>query len=131
MKLIKNILIAAGIILLLIGVTYIIMRAPSMYNVALWRAAKPNMTPIQAAINLFVRHTGKYPNTLDDLMIPPSFPAASWKGPYIKVRFLYDPWNRPYIYEPNSSDPKNYDLISYGKDGKPGGKGYNADIYNK
>jgi general secretion pathway protein G len=131
MKLIKKILITAGIILLLAGVPYIIMRAPSIYNAALWRSAKPNMAPIQAAINLFVSHTGKYPNTLDDLMTPPSLPAASWKGPYIKVQFLYDPWNRPYIYVPNLSNPKNYDLISYGADGKPGGKGYNEDVSNK
>ncbi len=131
MKLIKNLLIAAGIILLLTGVLYIIIHAPSMYNAALWRSAKPGMAPIQTAINLFVSHTGKYPNTLDDLMVSPSLLAASWQGPYIKVKFLYDPWNRPYIYVPNLSDPKNYDLISYGADGKLGGEGYDKDIYNK
>ncbi len=131
MKLAKNIFIATVIILLLTGIVYFIMRAPSMYKAALWRSAKLQMTPIQTAISLFVKHTGKYPNTLDDLLTPPSYTGASWQGPYIKVQILYDPWNRPYIYVPNLSDPNNYDLISYGADGKPGGEDYNKDISNK
>ena len=131
MKLVKNIFIAAGIILLLIGVPYFITRVPSMYNAALWNMAKPKMAPVQTAISLFVSHTGKYPNTLDDLMIPPSYAGTSWQGPYIKVQALYDPWNRPYIYVPNLADPKSYDLISYGADGKPGGEDYDKDISNK
>jgi general secretion pathway protein G len=131
MKVMKKIVIAAGIILLLIGVPYFIMRVPSIYNAALCRAAKPKMAPIQNAINLFIKHTGKYPNTLDELMAPPPFAGASWQGPYIKPQFLYDPWNRPYIYVPNLANPKNYDLISYGADGKLGGEGYDKDISNK
>jgi general secretion pathway protein G len=131
MKSVTNMLIVAVILLMLIGVSYFIMRFPSIYNAALWSTAKPKMAPIQAAISLFVSHTGKYPNTLDDLMIPPSYAGTSWQGPYLKVQALYDPWNRPYIYVPNLADPKNYDLISYGANGKPGGGGYNKDISNK
>ena len=131
MKLAKNIFIATMIILLLTGIVYFIMRAPSMYKAALWRSAKLQMTPIQTAISLFVKHTGKYPNTLDDLLTPPSYAGTSWKGPYLKVNQLYDPWERPFIYEPNSADPNRYVIISYGEDGMPGGEGYNKDIYNK
>ena len=130
-KLFKNIFIAAGIILLLTGITYLIMRAPSIYNAVLCRAVKPQMACIQTAISVFVKHTGKYPNTLDDLITPPAFVGTSWKGPYLKINQLYDPWNRPYIYVPNLADPKNYDLISYAADGKLGGDGYNKDISNK
>ena len=131
MKVVKNIFIAAGIILLLTGVPYIVIRVPSIYNAALYRAAKPEMVTIQAAIKDFVRDLNKYPNTLDELINPPSNSGTLWKGPYIKLRNLYDPWKRPYIYVPNLADPKNYDLISYAADGKLGGDGYNKDIYNK
>ena len=131
MKLLKNIFIAAGIIFLLIGVSYFIMRVPSIYNVALRNKAKTKMAPIQSAISLFVSHTGKYPNTLDDLLIPPSNAGTSWKGPYLKVQALYDPWKKPYVYVSNLADPENYDLISYGADGKAGGEGYDKDISNK
>lgn len=38
----------------------------------------------------------------------------------------YDPWGRPYIYEP--SGPTWADVLSYGADGRAGGQGANADV---
>ena len=37
-----------------------------------------------------------------------------------------DPWGNPYVYEPSGADWA--DVLSYGADGQPGGKGAGADI---
>ena len=44
--------------------------------------------------------------------------------PYIK-QVPKDPWGHAYIYE---SDGGKFTITSYGKDGKPGGTGYDRDI---
>jgi general secretion pathway protein G len=40
-----------------------------------------------------------------------------------------DPWGRPYIYKV-PGEHGEYDLVSYGKDGQPGGTGEASDIVN-
>ena len=40
-----------------------------------------------------------------------------------------DPWGNPYQFR-YPGEHGEYDLISYGKDGKPGGEGAAADIVN-
>ena len=39
-----------------------------------------------------------------------------------------DPWGNPYLYASPGADGRDYDIITYGRDGKPGGEGYDADI---
>ena len=42
-----------------------------------------------------------------------------------------DPWGNTYVYTiPSATTGKDYDLISYGSDGQPGGTGDAADITN-
>ena len=100
---------------------------PSYINKAKHDLTRPKMVPIETAIETFKQNTGKFPNKLEDLISCPKDFEKSWQGPYLKESQLYDPWDNPYIH---IFDPNDYQLISYGKDGKPGGKGYNADIYN-
>jgi general secretion pathway protein G len=38
-----------------------------------------------------------------------------------------DPWDHPYIYK-QRGEHDEYDLLSLGKDGQPGGTGEDADI---
>jgi hypothetical protein len=40
-----------------------------------------------------------------------------------------DPWKNAYVFEPATSG-SDYKIISYGKDGQPGGEGDDADIDN-
>jgi general secretion pathway protein G len=92
---------------------------------------KIQISLIEAAIDMYQLNTGKYPDTLKDLIVCPVSVTGKWTGPCLKDIQLYDPWNRPFIYEPNTADPNRYVLISYGKDGKPGGENYDTDICNK
>jgi general secretion pathway protein G len=51
--------------------------------------------------------------------------------PYLsKADDLIDPWGRPYIIIiPGERNP-DFDIVSYGLDGQPGGEGEDADVYN-
>jgi len=39
-----------------------------------------------------------------------------------------DPWGNVYQYASPGSDGRDYEITTYGRDGKPGGEGYDADI---
>jgi general secretion pathway protein G len=47
--------------------------------------------------------------------------------PFLKKALPNDPWDRPYIYRTPGRNAE-FELISYGRDGKPGGTGEDADI---
>ena len=41
-----------------------------------------------------------------------------------------DPWGKPYVYKV-PGEKGDFDLVSFGKDGQPGGSGEAADISNR
>ena len=49
-----------------------------------------------------------------------------WKGPYLK-KMPKDPWGHDYVYV-CPGQHGDFDIISYGSDGQPGGIGDAADI---
>ena len=50
---------------------------------------------------------------------------------YLKASDLTDPWGNEYlIIVPGEHNP-DFDVISYGADGAPGGEGDNADVWNE
>ena len=96
---------------------------------ARYDSCRAKMTPVESSIDTFLLNTGMYPSTLDELIVNPG--VNGWAGPYLKESQLYDPWDRPFIYEPYGTyNPNSYDLISYAEDGVSGGEGYGVDIYN-
>ena len=90
----------------------------------------------ETAIKMFKIDNGFYPSTEQGLSalisapifgrIPENFKANGYLG---KNVLKADPWGNEYIYiSPGMQG--DYDIISYGADGMPGGEGYNADIIN-
>ena len=75
--------------------------------------------------------TGHYPSTEQGLAALFTRPAnePKWAGPYLKKAVPLDPWGRAYVYV-LPGEHGEYDLLSYGKDGQPGGTGEAADITN-
>ena len=55
--------------------------------------------------------------------------TEKWDGPYIKPAVPKDPWGNDYVYT-SPGEHGDFDLVSYGADGQPGGTGENADITN-
>jgi general secretion pathway protein G len=84
---------------------------------------------LHKAIDAYWLDMGHFPSTeqgLDALVTKPDN-EVKWNGPYLQKRPPLDPWGHPYVYRTPGTQG-DYDLISYGKDGKPGGEGENADL---
>ena len=60
-------------------------------------------------------------------MTAPASAGAKWNGPYLKKGVPLDPWGHAYQYRSPGSKGE-YEIVSFGKDGQPGGSGDNADI---
>jgi general secretion pathway protein G len=94
--------------------------------------AQSDIRAIQTALDLYRLDNFKYPTTeqgLQALVTQPSDPSITnyRSGGYLPT-LPKDPWNNPYNYISPGADGRDYDIISYGRDGKPGGEGYDADI---
>ena len=97
-------------------------------------AAKAQLELFGLALDQYRLDNDYYPSTaqgLEALRDPPRGEpvARSWRGPYLKKPVPSDPWGRPYSYIcPGTKNPTGYDIVSYGRDGKPGGDGEDGDI---
>ncbi len=95
------------------------------------KATRAQIDGLGKAIDQFRLDVGRYPNTeegLKSLITRPSN-LNKWDGPYLAKNVPMDPWGNPYIYK-SPGEHGEYDLISLGKDGQPGGEGEAADITN-
>ncbi len=91
--------------------------------------AKLDIQSIGASLALFKTDTGRFPTTsegLDALVKNPGIKNYSEDAYLDKVP--NDPWGNKYIYICPGLHSKDYDLISYGKDGEEGGTSDNTDI---
>jgi len=91
-------------------------------------AAKAQIELLGQALDQFRLDVGRYPSTQEGLNALVTNPGIdNWQGPYLKKGLPNDPWGRPYHYQSPGSHGE-YDLVSYGKDGSPGGEGEDKDI---
>ena len=99
-------------------------------------AAKAQIELLGLALDQYRLDNDYYPSTaqgLEALRTAPTGepPARNWRGPYLKKAVPTDPWGQPYIYTcPSPTNANGYDLVTYGRDGKPGGDGEDADIHS-
>jgi general secretion pathway protein G len=96
------------------------------------KVAKAQIDALDKALDQFRLDVGRYPTSeegLAALQAPPSSGETGWGGPYLKKGVPMDPWGRPYLYV-SPGTHGDFDLQSYGKDGRPGGAGEDADITN-
>jgi len=97
------------------------------------QAAKAQMSAFTNALDVYRLDNGAYPDQqsgLNALIEAPQTANEKWKGPYLKKTIPNDPWDNPYVYRAPGENAE-YDLISYGADGRPGGAGDNADIIER
>ena len=95
------------------------------------KVAKAQIDALDKALDQFRLDVGRYPTTEEGLQALVAAPSnePAWSGPYLKKGVPADPWGRPYLYaQPGSHG--DFDLLSYGKDGRAGGTGEDADITN-
>lgn len=95
------------------------------------KVARAQLDALEKALDQYRLDVGHYPSTelgLGALVAKPSS-EARWSGPYLKKSVPLDPWGRAYLYK-SPGDHGDFDLVSYGKDGQPGGTGEAEDIKN-
>ena len=88
-----------------------------------------NASAVATAINLYQADTGSLPDpaNLGVLAARPSSPDA--KGPWLEnPDMLKDAWGHMFVLVVPGKKNINFDVVSYGADGQPGGSGENEDI---
>lgn len=91
-------------------------------------AARLSIKGVENAIEMYKLDVGKYPDKVEDLLVQPS-DAKNWSGPYLKdVRMPKDPWGKELLYVKPGEGGRDYDVLSLGRDGLPGGQSWDRDI---
>lgn len=95
------------------------------------KMAQAQIDALEKALHQYRLDVGTYPATEQGLAALVNRPnnEARWQGPYLSKLPPADPWGRPYVYK-YPGERAEFDLLSYGKDGQPGGEGEAADITN-
>ena len=99
-------------------------------------AAKVQISVLEDALQGYAVDNGDYPTTeqgLEALISAPTvglIPGKWREGGYLEKSYIpKDPWGNDYVYiSPGSHG--DFDLLSYGPDGEPGGEGKFADVTN-
>ena len=93
--------------------------------------ARAQLDALEKALDQYRLDTGHYPAVDLGLKALVERPQSEpkWNGPYLRKALPNDPWGKPFIYR-IPGEKGDFDLVSLGKDGAPGGTGENADITN-
>jgi general secretion pathway protein G len=123
-----ELLVVMVIIGLLVG--YVGPRYFSQVGKSEVKAARAQINALEKALDIYRLDTGHYPAGDSGLKALVEKPAneARWAGPYLSKGVPPDPWGNAYLYRMPGANGAEYDLISYGKDGRQGGEGEAADI---
>lgn len=93
--------------------------------------ARAQIEGLEKALDTYRLDLGRYPSSeegLKALIVKPAN-AEQWNGPYLKKDVPLDPWGHPYQYR-SQGTRNEIELVSFGKDGQPGGTGDDEDITN-
>ena len=93
------------------------------------KVARAQIDALGKALDQYRLDVGHYPSTEQGLAALFTAPAneSRWDGPYLQKSVPADPWGNPYVFA-MPGEHAEYDLLSYGRDGAPGGEGQAADI---
>lgn len=94
-------------------------------------AAKNQIENFSRALENYRMDVGRFPDATQGLLALTVRPQnePKWNGPYLQKQVPTDPWGRPYLFK--VPGPKSeFEVMSLGADGAPGGTGEDADITN-
>jgi len=128
-------LIEIMVVVVILGIlaALVVPRLLSRPDEAKVTKTKVDMKSIEESLGLFKLDNGFYPSTeqgLKALVTKPEtgrIPAKYSVDGYLK-KVPSDPWNKPYVYISPGVYSRDFDMISYGADGEPGGEEFDADI---
>ena len=93
--------------------------------------AKAQIDAFSKAMDTFRLDVGRFPTSEEGLgaLLAKPATAPKWNGPYLRKEVPADPWGRPYVYR-SPGARTDFEVLSLGRDGRPGGSGDDADITN-
>lgn len=93
--------------------------------------AKAQIDAFAKALDQYRLDVGRFPTSEQGLAALMAAPDGNkkWNGPYLSKEVPLDPWGNAYHYR-SPGQKREYEILSYGKDGVPGGSGEDADIAN-
>jgi len=119
------------VVMVIIGLlaAYVAPRYFSQVGRSEVRSAQAQIAALRSALDTYRLDMGGYPTTEQGLAALTTRPAngAKWNGPYLQRAAPLDPWGKAYQYR-SPGEHGEFDLLSFGKDGQPGGTGEAADI---
>ena len=119
------VIVIIGLLAAYVGPKYFAQLGKSEVTVA-----RAQMESFEKSLDTYRLDVGRYPTTEEGmaaLMAAPAAAATKWNGPYLKKAVPLDPWGNAYVYR-SPGAKADYEIVSTGKDGQPGGTGENADI---
>ena len=119
------VIVIIGLLAAYVGPKYFAQLGKSEVTVA-----KAQIEAFEKSLDTYRLDVGRYPTTEEGmaaLITAPPTAGAKWNGPYLKKSVPSDPWGHPYQYRAPGTKAE-YEILSTGKDGQPGGSGENADI---
>ena len=122
-----ELLVVIVIIGLLAG--YVAPRYFSQVGKSEVQVARAQIESLEKALDQYRLDVRRYPTAdegLEALVAKPAG-AENWQNPYLKKAVPNDPWGRAYVYRV-PGEKAEFELISFGRDGKPGGSGEDVDI---
>lgn len=126
-------LVEMMVVIVIIGIlaAVLITQISGRADKAKVEATKVMIKQVGDALDLFKLDHNVYPESLDHLTFQPSYvEATNWPpGGYLK-RLPRDGWKREFVYRVPGTNGQPFDIISYGEDGRQGGEGFAADIWN-
>jgi general secretion pathway protein G len=123
------VIVIIGMLAAYVGPKYFAQISKSQVQIA-----KAQIDDFDKALDQYRIDAGHYPSNDQGLIALFVQPANEplWHGPYLKKAVPADPWGNAYVYKQPAADPsRDFDLISYGKDGQAGGSGDDADLSNQ
>ena len=126
-------LIEMLVVVTIIGL-FVALVGPSLFrraDEARITAAKSQIANFMTALGAYKLDTGNFPTSEQGLLALRVKPAdvVQWTGPYMPQDIPKDPWGREFLYRfPGEHGNDEPDIVSLGRDGQPGGEGYDADI---
>lgn len=87
------------------------------------KAATVQIDNLGTALRSYEIEIGSFPNTQQGLEALYEQPSGidDWDGPYMEQRVEEDPWGNEWQYRSPGTHNDDYDLYSYGEDGREGG----------
>jgi general secretion pathway protein G len=128
-------LIEAIVIVVILGILAAVIAPRLLSRVGDTRTsvAKQRASVLRSQMDLFLldhsNRIGRENLTIRVLVERPNFIDASDYRPYLQSSDdLFDPWGNEFILEYPGREGRDFTIVSYGADGRPGGEGEDADI---